>query len=321
MTVTIPHPLSVSSPPISANLSKVEKVELETDLLDDMILSKFSSLEKALNVKKYCYEFVDKLKFKVQSRKNGTNDSYVPSENFYMKSLGDLISRHQRKSFPDVLDYFSKQVKRVKDMPTLIANLNLYVDRDGLIRVRAKLRNNFPILLSSSDKFTKLLILYMHKKCNHAGCYHVLSEIRNKYHILKGFSTVKKVLKQCVICARFNNRPFKLSQNAYRDFRMDPKQIPFNYIFIDHLGPFHVNVNGKSVKVWLLCFTCLFSRAVNLEICHDMSTVEFLRSFQCHSYKFGTPSFVRSDLGSSTYCFGGKYHSKLPEYPRDQIVF
>ena len=80
--------------------------------------------------------------------------------------------------------------------------------------------------------------------------------------------------------------------------RIDPEQIPYNYIFLDYIGPFDVKINGNKVKKWLLCVTCMWSRSINLIICHDYSVKEFLRSFQLHSYQWGLPSVCITDMGS-----------------------
>ncbi|XP_068247876.1 uncharacterized protein [Palaemon carinicauda] len=53
------------------------------------------------------------------------------------------------------------------------------------------------------------------------------------------------------------------------------------------------------MRVWILCITCLWSRAINLKICFDLSTVEFLRAFLIHTYEYGIPELCLSDLGSS----------------------
>ena len=106
------------------------------------------------------------------------------------------------------------------------------------------------------------------------------------------------MLKQCVTCKRFKERPIKLNQSPYRDIRIDPPSVPFRSIYLDYLGPFMVKRKDSKSKVWLLCFTCMWCRAVNLEVCDNLSVQEFLRAFQLHSFKFGIPQLCISDLGS-----------------------
>ena len=100
--------------------------------------------------------------------------------------------------------------------------------------------NEFPILLHQNSILTKLIILDSHEKLAHSGSYSVLTELRRNFYIPKHFSTVKKSLKECVHCKRFNNRTFKYNHNFYRDFKDNPPHIPFANILVDHIGPFNV---------------------------------------------------------------------------------
>ena len=65
------------------------------------------------------------------------------------------------------------------------------------------------------------------------------------------------------------------------------------------MGPFlTLSSSGSKSKVYILVFSCTWSRAINLEVCLDLSVSEFLRGFQIHCFKYGVPSACTSDLGS-----------------------
>ena len=115
--------------------------------------------------------------------------------------------------------YFQKPDKtNSKDIPNLITQLNVFMDDSETLRVKSKFKKwsrsdgSFPILLLRDRFLTKLLILDVHEKLSHSGCYSVLAEIRQNFYIPQHFSTVKKVLKQCVHCRHFNNCTFRLNQ-------------------------------------------------------------------------------------------------------------
>ena len=134
------------------------------------------------------------------------------------------------------------------------------------------------------------------------------------------FSLVKNTIKSCIQCKRFNARSVKLNQNAYRDFRANPPQIPFANLFMDYIGPFKVNINKVSQKVWLLCLTCTWSRAVNLKICPNLNVSEFLKAFQSHCFEFGIPQLCISDLGSQLTAGANTMKSFLND-PEIQLYF
>merc|ERR1712105_104308 len=95
--------------------------------------------------------------------------------------------------------------------------------------------NSFPIFLSKSSALTKSIILDLHQKLHHAGKYSVCNQLRKEFFLSSCFSTVRRILKMCVVCRKMNNRSIDINQNSYRDFRSNPVQIPFRTILIDYL--------------------------------------------------------------------------------------
>ena len=89
-----------------------------------------------------------------------------------------------------------------------------------------------------------LIIKQIHWDLCHSGLYNTVSEVRKNYYIPSCFSFVKKVLKTCVICRRFNSRTIKLNQSFYRELRLAPKEIPYRNCYIDFQGPFYVKNNN-----------------------------------------------------------------------------
>ncbi|XP_068245280.1 uncharacterized protein [Palaemon carinicauda] len=69
---------------------------------------------------------------------------------------------------------------------------------------------------------------------------HILTEVK--------LLAVKRVVKDCVICKRYKEHTIRLNQSPYREFRMDPSQIPFSYVYVDYFGPYFVKQQGSKVK-------------------------------------------------------------------------
>ncbi|XP_068200621.1 uncharacterized protein [Palaemon carinicauda] len=245
--------------------------------------------------------------------------SKSPNSNLFAQALTQIISTEQKLFFPEVFSYFQDQKVRLEDLPKIVTQLNVFLDNNNVIRVKSKFKtwdgqNEFPILLPRDSALTRLIVLDAHSKLSHSGCYAVLSAIRRTFYVPKHFSTIKKILKTCVHCRRFNNRTFQLNQNVYREFRSDPPSIPFNNVFIDYLGPFTVKKDSESQKVWLLIFACTWSRGIDLRICNDLSVKEFLRSFQLHCFNYGVPQLVVSDLGSQLVAGANIIHDFISDH-------
>ena len=240
------------------------------------------------------------MKQKVNKRLH-TDKWLVNSEDaLYAEAKINVVRAEQMREYPEIFNFFTKQNSNVKSVPNLVSQLNLYLDDKNVIRVQGKFKKSTycPILLPKASPFTKTLIICIHKRMKHAGIYSVISELRREYHVPRVFSVVKKLLRSCVICKRYNAAPIKLNQSEYREFRHSPPQTPFISIFIDYAGPWTVKLKGDNVKVYLLVITCMWSRAVNLQICRSASVEDFLRAMQLHIYKHGIFASCRSDLGS-----------------------
>ena len=276
-------------------------------------VNKYSSLSRLVAVHGRVLMFVDKLK---QRLKDSAPQKYAHlqcniNSNFQKKAWLQIVQRDQEIHFGDCIDYFNTNPRARRDLPNIIGQLNIVRDENRLLRVhskfdRARFKNwpVFPVLLARTSALTKLLIQNLHSDYSHAGPYTLLAELRKLYYIPKFFSTVKGVIRDCVTCKRFNSKPVQLNQSAYREFRADPPKIPFKSVFVDYFGPYEIKLEGRKCKVWVLCITCLWSRAINLKICLDQTATQFLKSFQYHVYEYGVPETVYSDLGTNLVAAG-----------------
>lgn len=283
--------------------------------------SKFS---KIVNVFSYVLRFINKLKMRLNVH---YIDKYIVHEPNEIKdhALFVVLKQDQMLHFPEIVHYFNSANKNLNSIPPLVTQLNIFCDDQGILRVKCKLKSykriiNYPVLLSKKSYVSKLLILHIHNSLSHAGVYSVLSELRKLYYIPSCFSCVKRALKECVQCKRINSRTIKLNQNSYKEFRLEPVEIPFRDVFLDYIGPMNVSANGIKTKYYLLIITCLWSRAISLQICVDMTVTQFLRAFQLHIFSHGAPQRVYSDLGSNLVA-GGKIISDYLNDTQTKMFF
>lgn len=265
-------------------------------------LSNYSSLRFLVNVHGYVLKFIHSLKQRVATRKNITPRDFILN-NYYSASLNKIISTEQRIMYPEVFNYLEAANKTVHNIPTLISQLNLFKDESGVLRVRSKFGDRDevgfrPVLLPKQSVLTELIICDVHKRLAHSGIYPVLKELRKEFWITHYFSTVKRVLRKCIVCKKIHEPSIKLNQSDYREFRVNPINKPFSSVFLDYIGPFIIKIEGTRKKVWLLIITCLWSRAVNLKICYSLNVDDFLRAVQMHIYDFGIFQNCISDLGT-----------------------
>ena len=270
---------------------------------------RYSSKLKLLRVTGYVFRFIYKLKRRVKHTNEQTSNN--DSEHLELSAF-ELINAEktwiqavQESSFAQELKYLRNQPKT--SPPANVRNLGLYIDADGLLKSKGRLNNapilpseKRPILLPSKHYFTNLVIRQVHQEVMHSGITHTLSMLRERFWILRGRETVKRILKECVVCRRHQART--CSPQPTPDLpriRVDDAP-PFANTGLDFLGPLYIT-EGKhsdkntSSKVYVCLYTCASTRAIHLELTRALSNKAFLLSFRRFASRRGLPSHLISD--------------------------
>lgn len=255
----------------------------------DICIDRFSSLTKLLRVTALVARFIAKLK---KVHRNGQLES---SE--ILNAEQEWIAYTQVKHFKDTITSV-KEDKRTN----LKSQLGLFLDKKGLLRCGGRLENadicesaRNPLLLPKQSKFTDLIIESCHKKALHAGVAQTLGLIRHRYWIPHGRSSVKAVLRQCTICRRHEGGPYTMPMMPPLPKCRVSESVPFTYTGIDYFGPMFIKNKSESQKTWICLFTCLVTRAVHLELLHNMSAEQFLLGFRRFISRHGKPKEIISD--------------------------
>jgi len=262
-------------------------------------LDRFSSFHKLCRVVHYVRKFVFILKERITASKHDISAGSC----FYTDSVSRVIRDSQCSDFVDVSNFLRNPCKYPE--PSLVSQLNLFLDRQGIVRVKNKFGKlnapypvKYPVLLSKDGFLTKCIIEDYHRVYKHAGTYKLLSILRREFHIVNAFVTVKKFIKNCVTCKKMYGRTIKLTQNDYKSYRINPSRVSYRDIALDHIGTYKVRSEQGIIKVGILIITCLFSRAVNLVYCRRMDNESFLMALQEHIFQYGMPQRIVSDNGS-----------------------
>ena len=139
-----------------------------------------------------------------------------------------LLTVMQQRCFSDELSYLKNPQGKV---PNLVRDLNLLIDKEGLIRSSRRIGKNStyeyevinPILIAKDHDLTLLIINDCHFRSKHLGIQTALNKVRLfGFWITKARQAVKKVISQCLICQKFDNLSFKY-----------PKSIPKSLISLN----------------------------------------------------------------------------------------
>ncbi|XP_043862786.1 uncharacterized protein LOC122756636 [Drosophila santomea] len=110
---------------------------------------------------------------------------------------------------------------------------------------------------------------------------------------------MRRVISSCNECKLQRARPMPPIMGPHPEDRLDAGGWPFKYTGLDYFGPLLVTVSRHKEKCWVALFTCLTTRAIHLELAHDLSTdscIIAIRNFVCRR---GPVYRLRSDNGKN----------------------
>ena len=116
---------------------------------------------------------------------------------------------------------------------------------------------------------------------------------------IAGRATVKRVLRKCLTCRRFNATSMKQQMASLPMERVRDGWYPFQYVGIDYFGPFQVKRGRRVEKRYGCILTCLQCRAIHLELAQTLSTDSFILALMRFTNRRGTPRVILSDNGSN----------------------
>ena len=290
----------------------VTAVEFQVSLIN---LDKHSSFEKCTRILNYAFLFWQNLKNTLATKYESRFGHLKSKQNTYVLSKQYLIRKSQERAYPRVFQFFNGELKKADP---IVTQLNIGLDRKGILRVKSKLGKandalqvRSPMLLSKSCNITKSIIADQHQFMQHAQVLKLLASIRRNFYIPNAYSTVKKSFHRCVICKKNHGRSLRVNTNDYRDFRVDPGSRPFTTVMIDFIGPYYVkNELGQECNRYICLITCMFTRAINLSVCPTVDTESVLRALQLHVFDYGIMQSIIAD-NQPSFASSFKYMSGL----------
>jgi hypothetical protein len=267
--------------------------------------NKYSDLNKLLRITAYVVKFIENLKAKLQ--RNTPKRTLITGgvlTVFDLKRAEKLwLLAVQGSSFKEEISFLLNGGD-TKQPPIRVHQFGLYLDDDKVVRCKGRINNanmehesKQPSLLPFGHYYVKLLIAREHLRIKHAGIKDTLTTLRERYWILKGRAMVKRVLRKCVVCRRFNGISYASQPSVDLPENRVSHDPPFTHTGLDFCGPLYVvNPDTKSEdKAYCLLFTCASTRAVHLELTTKLNNQEFLLAFRRFAARRGLPATLQSD--------------------------
>ncbi|KAL6475780.1 hypothetical protein MHYP_G00168200 [Metynnis hypsauchen] len=219
------------------------------------------------------------------------------------KAAETVIRIVQQQAFPQEI----KMLQGKRELPNSSSLFNLNpVWSEGLLCVGGRLKQSslchkvkHPVILPNNSPATKLIVSHYHAKTCHQGRNQTQMELRaNGFWVIGGSKLVSKLIRTCVLCRKLR-RPTENQQMAELPRERLEASAPFTYSGMDCFGPFIVKKARKESKRYGLIFTCLYSRAVHIEMLEDLSTDSFINALRCFISLRGAVRQLRCDQGSN----------------------
>ena len=299
----------------------------------DRIIERYSSWDRLRRIMAWILRYKAILQHQSKRRKAGepiTKDfgGTVTSINVEeLRNAESVILKHiQVKCFENECE----SLRESKDAKVLKKSSKIYkldpVLNDGLVCVGGRLdrapigqQAKHPVILPKNHHVLTLIVNYYHKLCGHSGLEYTLSLIRQRYWIINGRRTVRKVLNQCVGCKK---RQAPMGQQKMADLpedRTTPSKPPFTYTGVDCFGPFEVRRGRTTAKRYGVLFTCLTTRAIHLEVANSLDTCSFINALRRFISRRGQPEELRSDNGGNFVKGEKELREAVKEWNQSQI--
>ena len=138
-----------------------------------------------------------------------------------------LIRRTQFDVYPDEIHdlkkrgFVSKKSHLLQFTPFLNSDSIMCVG-GGVDEADLPFNIRHPIILPARSRLTDVLIWKAHQDCAHASNEKTLHELRRQYWVPKGLTTIKRIVRVCVICKRYNPKPLQPQMASLPFFRLQP---------------------------------------------------------------------------------------------------
>ena len=144
-----------------------------------------------------------------------------------------------------------------------------------------RIQGHYPVFIPNKLLVAEKLVEEAHLQTVHQGVTLTVARIRDQYWIPTLRQLVKRIIKRCYVCKRFNISHYPKPSQGLIPTDRTKQDLPFSVIGTDYAGPFICKTNGKrDIKVYLLLFTCSLTRAVHLEILPNQTTQELIQALK-----------------------------------------
>ena len=223
-------------------------------------------------------------------------------------------------------DHVNENTKKPISKSSSILSLDPVLTDDGLLRVGGRLRNapidhqaKRPVILPKDCHVSNMIIRHTHETINHQGRNHVLGELRQRYWIINASAAVRKLVRSCVTCRKFQAKSGVQKMADLPTCRLQPNEPAFSQTGVDYFGPIPVKVGRTTKKRYGVLFTCFTSRAIHIEVAETLDTSSCINAIRHFISQRGPVKEMHSDNGTNFTGANNELRSALQEIDQETI--
>ena len=162
------------------------------------------------------------------------------------------------------------------------------------------MQGHYPIYIPNSPTLAEKLVQHAHKATLHGDVGLTMAKVRERHWIPRLRRLVKRVIKQCHGCKRFQAIAYASPPPGNLPTTRTEGTIAFQVIGIDYAGPLHYRISkGREGKAYVLLYACSFTRGMYLDLLPNLEMTECLDSLERFVARRGRPERIYSDNGAT----------------------
>lgn len=301
------------------NNDEYEVVSLTVSNDKQSFLPSVSSIYKLQRIMAYVLRFIKICKKETVNNRIGVNECRA--------ALTTIVKYVQQK-------YFGKEIALLRDgnelnRKNVLRKLTVFLDDDDILRVGGRLNNadcgydrKHQMIMPRNDEVTVLLIRGQHLIGLHSGPKLTEMLLRQKFWIIDMKRVVKKIVRECVTCAKFQPRTRQQLMGNLPERRVNQPSKVFLHSAVDFAGPIYVKTStlraSKTVKSYIAVFACMATKAIHLEAVGDLSAEKFIAALRRFIGRRGQVQSIHSDSGTNFVAANRLLH-EMTENEKEQF--
>ena len=191
----------------------------------------YNNIMSLLRVTTYVIRFVNNLKTSQRSQRNLKElrvDELKNTKTLRIKSV-------QASAFIEELSFLNRKDRKATP-PIWVTQFGLFLSKDHTIKCKGRINNasllpstKSPLLLPAKHTFVSLLVKQAHNLVKHSGITATMTTLRERFWVLRGRETVKKILRHCIVCRRYEIATCKTPQFADLPNHQVSENPPFSH--------------------------------------------------------------------------------------------